>query len=63
MPPAVNNKKHAGTAEGILYWEFLKQACKSVPYNCIDKISQIDDVRTSRGKVGTFYSSFFKNLD
>lgn len=44
------NKKHVGTAEGIVYWEFLKLACKSVPYNCIQKINQMDNVKTIRGK-------------
>ncbi|KAL5250734.1 hypothetical protein ACHWQZ_G016461 [Mnemiopsis leidyi] len=46
----VQNKKHIGTADSIVYWEFLKQACKSVPYNCIQKINLMDNVKTNRGK-------------
>jgi len=46
----VQNKKHVGTADSIVYWEFLKLACKSVPYNCIQKINLMDNVKTVRGK-------------
>ncbi|XP_063687813.1 RUN domain-containing protein 3A-like [Bolinopsis microptera] len=46
----VQNKKQVGTADGIVFWEFLKLACKSVPYNCIQKINLMDNVKTTRGK-------------
>ena len=48
---SVQNKKQVGTADGIVFWEFLKLACKSVPYNCIQKINLMDNVKTIRGKV------------
>lgn len=48
---SVQNKKHNGTPDGITYWEFLNLACKSVPYSCIQKINQMDNVKTQRGKV------------
>ena len=56
---AVQNKKHIGTADSLVYWEFLKQACKSVPYNCIQKINLMDNVKTIRGKVCYYTYLYF----
>lgn len=43
------SKKTGYGPEAIQYWDFIRLACKSVPYNCIEKIQQID-VKTLRGK-------------
>jgi len=46
----LKGKKPPGSVENILFWEFIKQACQSVPYNCLSKIGDMDDLGTVRGK-------------
>lgn len=46
----LKGKKAPGSVENITFWEFIKQACQSVPYNCLAKIGDMDDVCTVRGK-------------
>lgn len=46
----LKGKKPPGSVENIMFWEFIKLACQSVPYNCLSKIGDMDDLCTVRGK-------------
>ncbi len=38
------------------FWDFIRLACSKVPNNCISSIENMENINSSRAKVGTHIS-------